>query len=154
MNVSIRAFMKVGGLGIVPLLAAAHLVAGVAGDTVRVVEINSTGVDLAYDMTEIRATPGDTITIRYTNASDMAHNIVLLKGEEAIDVVGNASFQAYANDWIPEEEMDRVIAHTKVAGPSEVVEMTFVVPPPGTYPYMCTYSGHWTMMQGRLISSP
>lgn len=136
-----------------PLLAGAHLLAGMAGDAAEIVEVSSTGVDLAYDVTEIRAKPGDTITIRFTNAGDMAHNIVLLKGEDDIDVVGNASFQAHANDWIPEDETDRIIAHTKVAGPGEVVEMTFVVPPSGTYPYICTYSGHWTAMRGRLISA-
>ncbi|TVQ02364.1 MAG: hypothetical protein EA359_11920 [Balneolaceae bacterium] len=30
--------------------------------------------------------------------------------------------------------------------------VTVTVPPPGSYPYICTYPGHFTMMQGRLIS--
>jgi len=49
--------------------------------------------------------------------------------------------------------MDRIVSHSALAYPGDTVEWTFVVPPPGTYPYICTFSGHFTMMQGRLIST-
>jgi hypothetical protein len=50
--------------------------------------------------------------------------------------------------------MNRIIAFSKLAYPGDTVEFSFVVPPPGTYPYICTYAGHFTMMQGRLVSLP
>lgn len=122
-------------------------------DSSKVIEIRSTGIELSYDITEIRANAGDTLTIRYDNSdSDMAHNIVLVRNEEDIRPVGIAAMQAYRNDYIPEDEMDRIIAYSKLAHPGDIIEFSFVVPPPGTYPYICTYSGHFTMMQGRLIS--
>jgi azurin len=122
-------------------------------DSGRIIEIKSTGIELSYDVTEIRAKAGDTLTIQYDNSeSDMAHNIVLVRTEEDIMPVGIAAMQAYRNDYIPEDEMDRIIAYSKLAHPGDIIEFSFVVPSPGTYPYICTYSGHFTMMQGRLIS--
>jgi len=122
-------------------------------DSVKVIEIRTTGIDLSYDITEIRANAGDTLTLRYDNSeSDMAHNIVVVRNEDDINPVGIAALQAHRNEYIPEDEMDRIIAYSKLAHPGDIIEFSFVVPPPGVYPYICTYSGHFTMMQGRLIS--
>ncbi len=122
------------------------------GDT-TVVEIKTEGVDLSYSVTEIRAKAGDILLIRYTNDSEMSHNIVLVKEEADIRPVGIAALQAIASDWIPKNELNRIIAYSKLAYSGEKVEFSFKVPPPGTYPYICTYSAHWTQMQGRLIST-
>lgn len=117
------------------------------------VEMKSEGVELSYSVKEIRAKAGDILLIRYTNKSDMNHNIVLVKDEADIRPVGIAALQAVSSDWIPEKEMHRIIAYTELAHPGETVELSFKVPPPGTYPYICTYSAHFTQMQGRLIST-
>lgn len=120
----------------------------------KVVEIHSTGIDLSYSVTEIEATAGEQLTIRYINKSEgMQHNIVLVHGEADIRPVGIAALKAHANDYIPEKEMDRIIAYSDLAQPGDTIEFTFTVPPPGIYPYICTYSSHFTMMQGRLIST-
>ncbi|WP_114750951.1 plastocyanin/azurin family copper-binding protein [Pleomorphovibrio marinus] len=118
-----------------------------------VVELKTDGIELSYSMTEIHAKAGDILLIQYINESDMSHNIVLVREEEDIRPVGVAALQAIANDWIPENEMDRIIAYSGLAYPGDTVEFAFKVPPPGTYPYICTYSAHWTQMQGRLIST-
>jgi len=122
-------------------------------DSARIVEITSTGVDLAFEPAEIRARPGEVLRIRYINESDMAHNVVVVRTEDDIEPVGLAAIQAHATGYIPEAEMDRIIAYTIVIGPGEVAETTFTVPDAGTYPFICTYSGHFTLMQGRLISA-
>ncbi len=117
-----------------------------------VVEIVTDGIELSYSLTEIKAKAGSVLTIKYINKSDMSHNIVLVREEADIRPVGVAALQAVANDWVPEDEMDRIIAYSELAYPGDTVEFSFQVPPPGTYPYICTYSAHWTQMQGRLIS--
>jgi plastocyanin len=122
------------------------------GDT-TVVEIKTEGIELSYSLSEIQAKAGDILRIQYINESDMNHNIVLVKGEEDIRPVGVAALQAITNDWIPEKEMDRIIAHSALAHAGDTVAFSFKVPPPGVYPYICTYSAHWTQMQGRLIST-
>lgn len=121
------------------------------GDTVVV---KSVGADLSYDVTEIRAEAGSTLTIQYENRGEMPHNIVLLNERADINPVGVAALQARDNDYIPQGEdlQQRIISNTILAKPGETVFLTFTVPPPGTYPYICTYPGHFTMMQGDLIS--
>ena len=121
------------------------------GDTIVV---TSTGADLSYDITEIRAEAGSTLTIRYENRGEMPHNIVLLNERADINPVGVAALQARDSDYIPQDEANqqKIIAYTALVKPGETGFVTFTVPPPGTYPYICTYAGHFTMMQGDLIS--
>ncbi|SHN31333.1 Copper binding protein, plastocyanin/azurin family [Cyclobacterium lianum] len=126
--------------------------ANIPADT-TVVEIKTEGIELSYSVPEIKAKAGDILRIQYINESDMNHNIVLVKREEDIRPVGVAALQAIANDWIPEKEMDRIIAYSALAHAGDTVSFSFKVPPPGIYPYICTYSAHWTQMQGRLISA-
>lgn len=120
----------------------------------KVVVIRTTGVELGYSVTTIRAKAGDTLTVRYdATASEMAHNIVLLRSEADIQPIGVAALAAHGTDYIPADKKDRIVSHSALAYPGDTIEWTFVVPPPGTYPYICTFSGHFTMMQGRLIST-
>ena len=119
----------------------------------RVIEIKTTGIDLSYSITEIEAAAGEQLTIRYVNESEtMPHNIVIVKKDEDIRPVGIAALKAHKTGYIPEEEKDRILAYSEMAPPGTAIEFAFTVPPPGVYPYICTYSGHFTMMQGRLIS--
>ncbi len=119
----------------------------------EVLEIRSEGADLSYDITEIRAQAGSELTIKYINTSTMPHNILFVYTEEDIRTVGVAALQAYQNEYVPENEMDRIFGYTSLAVPGETVEVTITVPEePGSYPYICTYPGHFTQMQGRLIS--
>lgn len=121
------------------------------GDTVVV---KSFGTDLSYDVIEIRAKAGSTITIRYENTSDMPHNIVLVKTRADIQPVGVAGIRARDTGYVPQdpENQERILYSTDLAKPGSTVHVTMTVPEPGTYPYICTYPGHFTMMQGDLIS--
>lgn len=121
------------------------------GDTVVV---GSVGANLSYDVTEIRAKAGSTLTIKYINRGDLPHNVVIVKQRSDINPVGVAALQASQTEYIPQDEamQQRIIANTSLSKPGETVYVTFTVPPPGTYPYICTYAGHFTMMQGDLIS--
>ena len=121
------------------------------GDTVIV---GSEGANLSFDVTEIRAEAGSTLTIQYVNRGDLPHNVVVVKQRSDINPVGIAALQASQTGYIPQDEANqqRIIAYTELAKPGETVFLTFRVPPPGTYPYICTYAGHFTMMQGDLIS--
>ncbi len=119
----------------------------------RVVVVQSQGTELTFEPGVIRATAGEALTIRYENLGEMTHNLVVVRSEADIPVVGEAAFQAaFTNHWIPSrvEDAARMITHTPLAGPRETVEVTFTVPPPGEYPFICTYASHWTVMRGRL----
>ena len=125
-----------------------------ADDKSRVININSTGVTLSYDRTEIRMKAGERILIRYNNASDMAHNLLIVKSESDINPVGIAAISAQQDEFIPPSEGDRILAASKLAYPGDIVTIEFTAPEPGVYPYICTVSGHFTMMQGRIMVEP
>ena len=73
-------------------------------------------------------------------------------GAKQLDFV-NAAAMARATDFIPADMKDQVLAATTLAGPGETVEVTFKVPAaPGTYPYMCTFPGHFAAgMRGTIV---
>ena len=123
----------------------------------RTVEIAG-GDDMKYSVTSIPAKPGETIKIRLVSKGTlpkiaMAHNVVVLKaGAKQLDFV-NAAALARATDFIPADMKDQVLAATTLAGPGETVEVTFKVPTaPGSYPYLCTFPGHFAAgMKGMIV---
>ena len=123
----------------------------------RTIEIVGTD-DMKYSVTTIDAKPGETLRVRLTAKGAlpkiaMAHNFVLLKlGAKQIDFA-NAAAMARETDFIPPAMKDQVLAATTTAGAGETVEITFKVPAaPGSYPYMCTFPGHFAAgMKGTLV---
>ena len=121
------------------------------GDTVTV---GTLGDELAYDVVEIRAQAGSEITIEFVNNSGgMPHNVVFVNSEADINPTGIAALQASKDQYIPQNELDRIFGFTGLAGPGEAVYVTITVPEEqGSYPYICTYPGHFTVMQGILVA--
>jgi len=123
----------------------------------RTVELTG-GDDMKYSETTITAKPGETLRIKLVSKGTlpkvaMAHNVVVLKaGAKQIDFA-NAAAMARATDFIPPDMKDQVLAATTLAGPGETVEVTFKVPTaPGSYPYLCTFPGHFAAgMRGTIV---
>jgi azurin len=116
------------------------------------------GDDMKYDKTTITAKPGEQLRIRLIAKGAMpkiamAHNVVVLKlGTDAAAFV-NAGVAARPTDFIAPAQKAAVIAATPLAGNGETVEVTFKVPAaPGSYPYVCTFPGHFAGgMKGNLV---
>jgi azurin len=110
------------------------------------------GEQMRYEQTEFTVQPGQTVELTFNNTATnaaMRHNVVILRDEASIEAVGKASMSAAATDYIPASEADRILAYTAMSGPGENVSVTFTAPTePGTYPYICTFPGHYMMMQG------
>ena len=120
-----------------------------------VIAIEAVGNNLEYDTEAIEAKAGSELTIRFINTATspmMTHNVVVVEKQEDVDAVGRAAITAQENDYIPPTHEDKIIAYTPLAAPGETVEVTFTVPPPGEYPYICTFPGHYVAMQGTLIA--
>jgi azurin len=118
------------------------------------ITVGTLGDELAYDVVEIRARAGSEITVDFVNRSGgMPHNIVFVNSASDINPVGLAALEASKTDYVPQDEIERIFGFTAMAGPGETVSVTIQVPEePGTYPYICTYPGHFTVMQGELIA--
>ena len=55
------------------------------------------------------------------------------------------------NDFLPEAVRNDVLAHTKLLGPGEDAELTVKLDEAGSYPYLCTFVGHASLMRGVII---
>lgn len=105
----------------------------------------------------IDASPGEQLRIRLTTVSNlpataMAHNWILLKMGVDPVAFAQAAVTAKANDYIPQDRTDDIIAYTGLAAGGETVEVTFTVPEEtGNYEYLCSFPGHFTAgMRGTL----
>jgi len=109
---------------------------------------------MQFDKNELKVKAGKkvTLTLRHTGKMDkliMGHNFVLLKS--GTDVAGYAAKAAAASktEYIPEG--DETLAHTKLIGGGESTAITFDPPAPGTYDFICSFPGHFGVMQGKFI---
>ena len=117
----------------------------------QTVEIGTLGNQMKYNVVKIKAKPTTTLQIKLVNNASMEvmkHNIVVLKNEAAIDEVGKAALSA--ENYLPES--NNILAASEMIGPGETTELIVQVPSePGIYPYICTYPGHYQVMQGQII---
>jgi plastocyanin len=116
------------------------------------ITIRTSGTNLEFTPARVSAKHGTRVTIRYVNEGTLPHNFVLVKDEDDIDTLGQAAFQAKETGYVPLEHKDRMIAWTALASPGDTVEVTFEMPPPGEYLFVCMYPGHYNMMIGTLRS--
>lgn len=116
------------------------------------ITIRARDTSLEFLPSRISAERGTRVRIRFVNDGTLPHNIVLVKDENDIDMLGLAAFEAADTEYVPLEHQDRMFAYSDLAAPGETVEMTFEAPPAGEYFFVCLYSGHYNMMVGTLRS--
>lgn len=123
----------------------------------RTIDITG-GDDMKFNMTQITAKPGETLHVRLKNVGTlpkmaMAHNFVVLKPAANVSEFTTAAASARDTEYIPASQKANIVAHTALAGPGETVEVTFKVPAAaGTYPYLCSFPGHYAAgMKGSLV---
>jgi azurin len=140
----------------VALFGAVVAAAG-ASAAPRVIQIKG-GDDMKYSVKTINATAGEELTIvlsvKSAMAKDaMAHNFVLIDPSTDVNTFVTKAAVARKTEFIPAALADKILAHSPLAGDGETVEVTFKAPAkPGTYPYLCTFPGHYAGgMQGQLI---
>lgn len=121
------------------------------------VALEITGDDaMKFDKAELRAKAGQKVTLTLHHSGKLAkeamgHNIVILKTGTDIAAFAAKAVEAKANDYFPESEAANVIAHSKVIGGGESVTIEFTAPAAGTYPFICSFPGHYGFMKGDFI---
>lgn len=111
---------------------------------------------MQYDKKELRAKAGQKVTLTLHHAGKlpleaMGHNVVILKPGTDIAAFAMKAVDAKANNYFPESEAANVIAHTKLIGGGDSVTIEFTAPPAGTYPFICSFPGHYGFMKGEFI---
>jgi azurin len=114
-----------------------------------------TGKNLTFATTEIRAGAGEPIMFTLSNPDVVPHNWALIR-PGTLQSIGDAANRlitdpdALARHYIPKS--DDVLAYTDIVHPGERFTIYFRAPKqPGRYPYLCTFPGHWQVMNGTLI---
>ncbi len=124
--------------------------AGKAGREIRV-EAES---GLQFVQKELRAKAGERISLTFVNPDVLPHNWILTQpgslqrvGELANLMITDP--QGLARHYVPGS--DEVLVWTDMVNPNEEATIYFDVPDkPGDYPYLCTFPGHWMIMNGVL----
>ena len=108
--------------------------------------------EMKFDLSEFVVKAGETVSLVFENNDFMQHNLLIL-AEGSIEKVGAAADKlaqdpnAADRNYIP--RMPEVLQATALVNPNEKVVLRFTAPDkPGEYPYICTFPGHWRIMQG------
>jgi putative heme-binding domain-containing protein len=109
---------------------------------------------MEYDRREIAVLAGRPIRLTFENVDLMPHNFVLA-AVGALAQVGLAAEamaadpQASERHFVP--DLPQVLLATRLLQPGQSQTLEFAAPEePGDYPYVCTFPGHWTRMNGLL----
>ena len=113
-----------------------------------------TAPELKFSPIKLEVLAGSEVKLIFSNPDVMLHNWLLVKPGSAQEVGELADQMAsqpdgFSKGYIPDS--DKILVASKLLSPKEVQEITFKAPEkPGEYPYLCTFPGHWRMMQGAL----
>ena len=135
------------------LLAASCAARGAMGQgadtTITIRALSST---LEFVPSRIALKAGTRVRLRFQNEGTYPHNFVLPLKDDDIDDLAAAAVQAGEDGFVPQAMRSKLIAFTRMVGPNETGEVTFIVPSPGSYTYLCLFPGHAATMLGTLRS--
>lgn len=135
----------------------AFVAASLAQDAVKEIVLKPDAANpLAYDTKTFTVKAGEKIKVTLENkgAIPQPHNLLLVKpgSLQKVGALANGMLtdpQAMTKDYIPESE--DILHHTKLIQPGQSGSIEFTVPDEaGDYPYLCTFPGHWMIMQGTM----
>jgi azurin len=121
----------------------------------RMVQIIKVGViqnEMKFDTKLITARAGGIVEIQFTNPDFMQHNFLILQ-KGTLQKVGEAADKLAQDpkgiemNYVP--KIPEVLFSTKLINPNETVSVRFRVPAEaGDYPFICSFPGHWRIMNG------
>lgn len=140
---------------------SAHL--ALRAEDVAEVTLTADKVQFLYDKKEFTVKPGQKVKLTLINPADSVtrqpHNLLIVKPGKK-DVVGMAANAGMADpaflttkQAVPESP--EILHHTKLVQAGEQDTIEFTAPTEaGDYPYLCTYPGHWAIMNGVMKVAP
>lgn len=118
------------------------------------VEIKA-GDNMQYSTKLIQAAVGDTVVLKLSNIGKlpketMAHNLVVLKPGTSVPAFAQKCATEKANDYVTTQSdiAAAIVARTKLLGPGTSDVVRFTVTEAGSYPFLCTFPGHFGVMSG------
>tara|TARA_S200000501_G_scaffold139154_2_gene131503 strand:+ start:881 stop:1384 length:504 start_codon:yes stop_codon:yes gene_type:complete len=125
-----------------------------------VVKISIEGNDMMrYNLDKIEVNAGQKVelTLIHTgkmSAQSMGHNWVLLSLGTDKAAFAMAAMSAKEQDYIPQTMKESVLTSTKIIGGGESTTINFDAPSPGYYEFICSFPGHYGLMNGSFVVLP
>ena len=121
---------------------------------VTMIKIKVIKNEMKYDLKSFTVEAGKAVEIVFENPDFMQHNLVITQ-IGALQTVGKAADKLALDpkgsekQYVP--DVAEVLFSTKLVNPQQTVKLTFVAPKKeGDYPYVCTFPGHWSLMNGTM----
>lgn len=110
--------------------------------------------EMQFDKTELTVQPGQLVEVVFTNPDSMQHNFVVGQ-PSSLQTIGAAADDLARTPNGPSQQyvpqIQQIVFSTKLVEPGETVTVQFKAPAQeGQYPYVCTFPGHWRVMNGLL----
>lgn len=124
------------------------------------VEISCQPERMLFTVKQFAVVAGQPVKIVFTNPDATDHNLVVVK-PDALAEVGMAANEMAKDpknansDFVPAAKSDLILHASPMIGPTRkslVHVLRFRAPTePGIYPYVCTFPGHWVVMNGEMV---
>ena len=119
---------------------------------VEVVRMKTVREEMRFDKKEFIVTAGKSVEIILENPDAMQHNLVIGK-PKTMDAIGAAADKMITakdgaeKNYVP--SIPQIVASTPLVNPDQTYRLKFTAPAtPGDYPFVCTFPGHWRLMNG------
>ncbi|MCA9057553.1 MAG: HEAT repeat domain-containing protein, partial [Planctomycetaceae bacterium] len=127
---------------------------------VATVRISCLPERMLFTVRQFAVRPGQPVRLVFTNPDANDHNLVIVQpgAMEEVGMAANAMARDPQNansDFIPAEKESLILQATPMIGPNrktQVHVLRFRAPErPGLYPFVCTFPGHWVVMNGVMV---
>ena len=126
----------------------------------KVVNISCQPERMLFTVKQFAVTTGQPVKIVFSNPDATDHNLVVVR-PDALAEVGMAANEMAKDpknansDFVPASKQDLILHASPMIGPTRkslVHVLRFRAPmEPGIYPYVCTFPGHWVVMNGDMV---
>ena len=129
-----------------------------SAEPVLAMEMSVIPGQMKFALPRFTAKPGQRVRITFTNPDDMQHNMLMLRPGtlEAVGALADAMAatpDGAERNYVP--PTPDVMAFTPLVDPGKSFTLEFTAPrQPADYPYVCTFPGHWRVMQGVMTVAP
>ena len=119
---------------------------------VKRIRIATVPAKMIYDLRKFDVTAGQPVELELVNEDNMPHNLIVGRPGSLRRIGRAADAQGIGPDamkhaYVP--EVEGVLHASPLVAEGATEYLRFIAPQrPGRYPYICTYPGHWQMMNG------
>jgi len=117
---------------------------------------------MKYDVRSFSVKPNAKVKLTFKNPDDLPHNLIICtpgkskggdKGKEVIDAVLKLGEKGVEQNWEPRGH-PRILHSSGMVQPKKETVIWFRAPKKeGSYPYICTFPGHFELMNGMMAVS-